>query len=102
MSDWIGRTLSKVEIQKLIGRGGMAEVYLGRHTTLDRLVAVKILFGHLSDDSDLLSRFEREADAKAAYRHAQYMADMFVRAPGGSAPPATAGTAAPSGEAYTP
>ena len=47
----------------------MAEGYLGRQTTLDRLVAVKILFGHLSDDSDLLSRFEREARAVAALRH---------------------------------
>jgi serine/threonine protein kinase len=47
----------------------MAEVYLGRQTTLDRLVAVKILAGHLSDDSDLLSRFEREARAGAALRH---------------------------------
>jgi serine/threonine protein kinase len=44
----------------------MAEVYLGRQTTLDRLVAVKILAGHLSDDSDLLSRFEREVRAGAA------------------------------------
>src|SRR5438477_8852814 len=69
MPDWIGRTLSKVEIQKLLGRGGMAEVYLGRHTTLHRPVAVKVLFSHLADDPDLLARFEREAQAVAALRH---------------------------------
>ena len=69
MPDWIGRTVSKVEIQKLLGRGGMAEVYLGRHTTLDRPVAVKVLFGHFSEDATLLARFEREARAVAAMRH---------------------------------
>jgi serine/threonine protein kinase len=52
-----------------MGRGGMAEVYLGRHTTLNRPVAVKILHGHLSDDETLLSRFRSEAQAVAGLRH---------------------------------
>lgn len=69
MSAWINRTLSKVEIQEQIGRGGMAEVYLGRHTTLNRQVAVKILHSHLSEDSMLLSRFRSEAQAVAGMRH---------------------------------
>jgi len=69
MSDLIGQVLSKVEIQKLIGRGGMAEVFLGRHSTLNRPVAVKVLQAHLSDDSTLLSRFTSEAQAIAAMRH---------------------------------
>ena len=69
MAVWVGRTLSKVEIQRLMGRGGMAEVYLGRHTTLNRPVAVKVLHGHLSDDETLLSRFRSEAQAVAGLRH---------------------------------
>jgi serine/threonine-protein kinase len=69
MSEWVGRTVSKVEIQKLLGRGGMAEVYLGRHTTLNRPVAVKILHAHLSEDSMLLGRFRSEAQAVASMRH---------------------------------
>jgi serine/threonine protein kinase len=69
VSDWIGRTLSKVTIQKLLGRGGMAEVYLGVHTTLNRQVAVKILHGHLLDDDTLLARFRSEAQSVAAMRH---------------------------------
>jgi serine/threonine-protein kinase len=69
MSGWINRTLSKVEIQQQIGRGGMAEVYLGRHTTLNRPVAVKILYAHLSKDATLLSRFRSEAQAVAGLRH---------------------------------
>jgi tRNA A-37 threonylcarbamoyl transferase component Bud32 len=69
MASWIGRTLSKVEIQKLLGQGGMAEVYLGRHTTLNRPVAVKVLHSHLVDDPQLLERFRNEARAVAALRH---------------------------------
>src|SRR5262245_31341991 len=47
----------------------MAEVYLGRHTTLNRPVAVKILHSHLSEDDLLLKRFRAEAQAVAALRH---------------------------------
>lgn len=69
MVDWIGRTLGKVEIQERLGRGGMAEVFLGTHTTLARPVAVKALLSYLSDDPELQTRFEREARAVAALRH---------------------------------
>ena len=69
MTDWIGRTLSKVTIQKLLGRGGMAEVYLGVHNTLNRPVAVKILHGHLLEDDSLMVRFRSEAQAVANLRH---------------------------------
>jgi serine/threonine-protein kinase len=67
--DWVGRTLSKVYIEKLISRGGMAEVYIGRHTTLNRLVAVKILHSYLSDDPSLNERFRAEAQGVAMLRH---------------------------------
>jgi tRNA A-37 threonylcarbamoyl transferase component Bud32 len=66
---WVGKTLSKVQIQQLIGRGGMADVYLGRHTTLNVPRAVKILHGHLVDDPDLKRRFDEEAKAVASLRH---------------------------------
>ena len=68
-SEWIGRTLSKVKIEKLISRGGMAEVYLGRHTTLERPVAVKILHAHLTEIETLHVRFKDEAQAVAALSH---------------------------------
>lgn len=47
----------------------MAEVYLGRHTTLDRPVAVKILQAHLQEEEDLKRRFMAEARSVAALRH---------------------------------
>lgn len=69
MTDWVGQTLSKVRIEKRIARGGMAEVYSGRHTTLNRACVVKILYAHLSEDPRLLTRFHTEAQAVAALRH---------------------------------
>jgi len=69
VTEWTGRTLSKVRIDKLVGRGGMAEVYLGLHTTLNRPVAVKILQEHYSEDSQLMKRFLDEAQSVAALRH---------------------------------
>jgi len=67
---WVGRTVSKVQIQKMIGRGGMADVYIGLHSTLNVPRAVKILHGHLTDDPELQRRFLDEAKSVAALRHA--------------------------------
>lgn len=69
MTEWVGKTFSKVRIDRLVARGGMAEVYLGQHTTLNRPVAVKILHRHLEGETDLASRFEREAQVLAGLRH---------------------------------
>ena len=69
MADWIGRTLGRVRIESLVARGGVAEIYLGKHTTLQRDVAVKILRSHFEDDSRSRERFELEARAVARLRH---------------------------------
>ena len=69
MSDWIGKTLSKVVIQERLDRGSMADVYLGHHTTLNRAMVVKVLYSHLSEDPHVLQRFRNEAHAVAALRH---------------------------------
>jgi serine/threonine protein kinase len=70
MTDWIGKSLGKVRIESRLARGGMAEVYLGTHTTLQRKVAVKILRSYQTDDVlRPLQRFELEARAVAKLRH---------------------------------
>ncbi|MFQ5942095.1 MAG: protein kinase [Anaerolineales bacterium] len=69
MEDWVGRILSKVRIERMIGRGGMADVYIGRHTTLDRPMAVKILHSHMTAEPELRRRFEEEAKAVSGLRH---------------------------------
>src|SRR5215211_609101 len=69
MPDWLGKTMRKVRIEKLLARGGMAEVYLGMHLTLERPVAIKLLHSHIEEEPILLERFHREAKVVAGLRH---------------------------------
>jgi eukaryotic-like serine/threonine-protein kinase len=69
MTEWLGKTIGRVRIEKLLARGGMAEVYLGTHMTLERQVAIKLLQSHIEGDPDLLERFHREAKVVAGLRH---------------------------------
>jgi serine/threonine-protein kinase len=69
VSNWVGKRLGRVQIESLVGRGGVAEVYLGTHTTLQRKVAVKILRNLNEENTDALERFEREARVIARLRH---------------------------------
>lgn len=69
MPEWIGKTIGKVRIEKILARGGMAEVYLGTHLTLERPVAVKLLHSHIEEEPSLLERFHREAKVVAGLRH---------------------------------
>jgi serine/threonine protein kinase len=63
MSLTAGTKLGPYEILAPLGAGGMGEVYRARDTRLERTVAIKILPPHLSDDTTLRQRFEREAKA---------------------------------------
>jgi serine/threonine-protein kinase len=69
MPEWIGKTIGKVRIERAIAKGGMAEVYLGTHLTLDRAVAVKVMHNYVESDPELQTRFEREAKVVAGLRH---------------------------------
>jgi serine/threonine-protein kinase len=53
-------------LEEVIGRGGMAEVWCGHDTRLDRPVAVKMLRAGLAQDPSFQSRFRREAQAAAS------------------------------------
>jgi eukaryotic-like serine/threonine-protein kinase len=69
MPEWIGKTIGNVRIDKLLARGGMAEVYLGSHLNLDRPVAIKLLHSYIEEEPMLLERFHREAKVVAGLRH---------------------------------
>ena len=69
MPEWIGQTIGKVRVDKYLARGGMAEVYLGTHLSLERPVAIKVLHSFIESDPELLDRFQREAKAVAGLRH---------------------------------
>ena len=63
------RNLGKYELQQILGRGGMAEVWKAYDTQLRRAVAIKILHADLQNDPQFLARFEREAQAIASLHH---------------------------------
>uniref|UniRef100_A0A7C6AG00 non-specific serine/threonine protein kinase n=1 Tax=candidate division WOR-3 bacterium TaxID=2052148 RepID=A0A7C6AG00_UNCW3 len=65
----INRRIRNFEIKELIATGGMAAIYKANQVTLDRIVAVKVLHGHPSQDKDFIIRFEREAKAAANLQH---------------------------------
>lgn len=69
MSTWTGKTFGNVVVGDLIARGGMAEVYHGIHTKLNRAVAVKIMRDHMDEDVDSRERFAREARVIASLEH---------------------------------
>ena len=64
-----GTRLGAYEIVAALGAGGMGEVYRARDTRLDRSVAIKILPSHLSRNSEVKSRFEREAKTLSSVTH---------------------------------
>jgi Tol biopolymer transport system component/predicted Ser/Thr protein kinase len=57
------------DVVRLLGTGGMGDVYLARDTKLRRPVALKLLPASVSQDRDRLRRFEREARAAAKLSH---------------------------------
>ena len=59
----------RYEIIKLIGEGGMANVYLAYDTILERNVAVKVLRGDLANDEKFVRRFQREALSASSLNH---------------------------------
>jgi serine/threonine-protein kinase len=61
--------LGRYELLEQIGSGGMAVVYRGRDTSLDREVAVKLLHPHLASAPESRARFSREARAVARLAH---------------------------------
>jgi len=80
-----GTRIGDYEIQKLIGSGGMGEVYQARDVRLARDVAIKVLPPSLINDPDRLRRFEQEARAAAALNHpnivAVYQMGVYEGAP---------------------
>ena len=65
----VGTALGPYRLEQFIGGGGMGAVFRGHDTTLDRVVAVKVLAGRQSDDAEMLRRFRNEAQSAARLDH---------------------------------
>lgn len=64
----------RYHIEREIARGGMAEVYLARDQSLNRLVALKALFPEYAREPSFVERFRREAQAAANLNHPNIVA----------------------------
>ncbi|CAN5330632.1 Stk1 family PASTA domain-containing Ser/Thr kinase [soil metagenome] len=66
----IGRLIDgRYQVRSRIARGGMATVYLATDLRLERRVAVKVMHGHLADDTQFRERFIQEARSAARLAH---------------------------------
>jgi serine/threonine protein kinase len=65
----LGDALSATyEFIEAVGAGGMSVIYKARHRALNRLVAIKMLHGHMLTDT-IIRRFQQEAKASSLLRH---------------------------------
>ena len=75
MSDLTGELIDgRYQLIRQVASGGMASIYEGFDTRLDRKVAVKIMHPHLAQDEQFVDRFIREAKAAAALSHPNIVA----------------------------
>ena len=67
--DLTGRVVSTYRIEAPLGAGGMGDVYRAHDSKLDRPIALKLLPGYLTADSERLRRFHAEAKAASSLNH---------------------------------
>lgn len=69
MDEWIGKRVGGYEIRGVIGRGGMAAVYLAHQVSMNRQVAFKVLPRQFLHDDTYMQRFNREVQIVSQLEH---------------------------------
>ena len=68
-SDLTGHRIGEYRLERKLGEGGMGQVYLGAHETLDQRVAVKVLDAALARNPEVRTRFIQEANIQIKLQH---------------------------------
>jgi serine/threonine protein kinase len=71
-----GSQLDKYVVESKLGEGGMGEVWRGRHTVVNKKVAIKLLSARYIDNKEIVLRFRREASAVNEIRN-KHLIDIF-------------------------
>jgi serine/threonine-protein kinase len=79
----LGEQISGYELIEKIGQGSMGAVYKARQTSMNRLVAVKVLNPRLANNPDFIQRFTREAHLAAKLSHNNIVQAIDVGSAGG-------------------
>ena len=58
MVNWTGEHIGKYQVKKLLGQGGMGQVYQAFHPALERDVALKVIHTRLARDPEAVDRFQ--------------------------------------------
>mgnify|MGYP002658752527 CR=1 FL=1 len=75
----VGKTLdNRYKLEKKIGSGGMADVYMATDLLLDRVVAVKVLHSSFAEDNDFIVRFRHEAQSAGKLTHPNMWGYMML------------------------
>lgn len=69
MDQTTGQSINNYILQKKLGEGGMGDVYLARHSKVERTVAIKILHQNLFTNETIRTRFKNEANALIKLAH---------------------------------
>src|SRR5450432_3268686 len=66
----------RYRIMKLLGEGGMGQVYLAEHVAIEKRVALKVLRSEYASKSDIVKRFQQEAISASRIKHPNVL-DVF-------------------------
>src|SRR5229473_2128800 len=78
-----GTKLGPYEIRSTLGAGGMGEVYRAADLRLGRDVALKVILQEFAQDTQLMARFQREAQVLASLNHTNIAAIYGLEDSGG-------------------
>src|SRR5260370_27914009 len=78
MADRVGQQLGNYRLLRLIGRGSIAEVYVGEHLHLNTQAAIKVLHAHLTSEASEQLRTEARTMARLVHHHIVRTLDFDV------------------------